>query len=166
MMRVWESDHLSSLGWRKAGLNSSEMCDRSCSLPISQALSDGRRKEKRGSLCFSSGPQTLTQTLYLLSLPSFHSIRLQGGHVPIHRSAPSRADSSHSCRQTCSPFCVPGTEHSPEHRFLWTKPFATLNHSRLSNWGPVYRPLFCSVRPKQRKPLTHNKIHITFLELP
>ena len=83
-------------------------------------MAEGKRRG--GNLYFSPGPQTFTQTLCLLAPRSFHSVHLQGGCVPIHRSAPSRMDSSHSRRPTYSPYCVLGTMHSPEHILLWMKP--------------------------------------------
>ena len=83
-------------------------------------MAEGKRRG--GNLYFSPGPQTFTQMLCLLAPPSFHLVHLQGGCVPIHRSAPSRMDSSHSRRPTYSPYCVLGTMHSPEHILLWMKP--------------------------------------------
>lgn len=83
-------------------------------------MAEGKRRG--GNLYFSPGPQTFTQTPCLLAPPSFNLVHLQGGCVPIHRSAPSRMDSSHSLWPTYSPYCVLGTMHSPEHILLWMKP--------------------------------------------
>ena len=98
------------------------MCDGSHSLQTSHALSYGWREEEGGSLYFSPDPQTLTQSPCLLSPSSFHSVHLQGGCAPIHRSAPRKVDSSHSRRPTYSPYCVLGIVHSPEPILLWLKP--------------------------------------------
>lgn len=106
--------------------------------------------EKRGgSLCFSSGLQTLMGLYYLVSLTPFHAICLQCIHTPFHRSAPSRADSSHSCRQIWSPYCVLGMGYSPEPTFPWITPCFQFSQ-QASSLGSSLPSLLPLVRPKQR----------------
>ena len=105
-------------------------------------LSDGQRTEKRAS-AFLLAPKAWPRPLYLLSCPLFYSVYLQGTHVPMLRSAPSREDSSRPWGHIQSSYCVMG----PGHMLLCTK--LCLQLRATGGFSPL---LTISVsRPKHRK---------------